>query len=195
MDLAKHIKPLTGEADWPIWKRKIRDLLDYHGGVLNVIDNKAQKPESLANRATEAEQKDYKEKYDFYRKANTYAKSMIASSVTEAVYEKIIDKETARDAFEVLKEQFEATSKDRFFQICDSFFAFCWIQGEDVSTHLAKLRSLWSDLKNGLDARKENKLPDLMLMCKTLNILPAEFETFRSSWMLLTKDTEKTFDE
>lgn len=27
MELVKHIKPLVGEADWPVWKRKIRDLL------------------------------------------------------------------------------------------------------------------------------------------------------------------------
>lgn len=195
MDLAKHIKPLAGEADWPIWKRKIRDLLDYHEGALDVIDNKIKKPEPLADGASAAKQKEFKEKYDFFRKANSYAKSMIASSVTDAVYEKIIDKETARDAFEALKEQFEATSKDQVFQICDSFFAFSWMSGEDVSTHLAKLRSLWSDLNNGLTVRNENKLPDLMLVCKTLNILPAAFETFRSSWMLLTKDTEKTFDE
>ena len=53
--------------------------------------------------------------------------------------------------------------------------------GEDVSTHLAKLRSIRGDLNNGLDVRKENKLPDLMLVCKTLNILPDKFETFRSS--------------
>ena len=123
MDLVKHIKPLASEADWPIWKGKIRDLLDYHECSLGVIDNKVKKPELLADSVSAAEKKEYKQKYDFYREANSYAKYMIASSVTDAVYEKIIDKETARDAFEALKEQFEATSKD-LYQICDSFFAF-----------------------------------------------------------------------
>lgn len=125
---------MTGETDWPIRKRKIRDLLDYHEGALDIIDSKVKKPEPLADRASEAEQKDYKEKYDFYRKANSYAKFMIASSVTDAVYVKIIDKEIACDAFKALKEQFEATSKDQLFEICVSFFAFNWMLGEDVST-------------------------------------------------------------
>ena len=45
MDIAKHIKPLFGKADWPVWKRKIRNLLDYHERALNVIDSKLKNPE------------------------------------------------------------------------------------------------------------------------------------------------------
>lgn len=32
-------------------------------------------------------------------------------------------------------------------------------------------------------------------MCKALHILPSSFESFKASWMLLTKDETKTFDE
>ena len=195
MDLTKHIKPLVGEADWPIWKRKIRDLLDYHEGTLDIIDNKLEKPRALPQSATEAQIKDHKEKSDLYRKANSYAKSIITSTVTDAVYHKIMDKETAHDAWEALKQQFEATSKDQLFKICTDFFTFSWTPNEDVSTHIAKLKSLWNELNNGLAAKNENPLPDLMLVCKTLHILPKSFESFRSSWMLLTKDEARTFDE
>jgi hypothetical protein len=47
MELAKHIKPLAGESAWPIWKRKIRDVLDYHEGAVDVIDGRLVKPEPL----------------------------------------------------------------------------------------------------------------------------------------------------
>jgi len=40
----KHLKPLTAEKDWPMWKRKIRDILDYHEGALDVIDDKLMPP-------------------------------------------------------------------------------------------------------------------------------------------------------
>lgn len=40
MGFAKRIKPLGGESDWSMWKRKMRDLLDYLEGALDVIDNK-----------------------------------------------------------------------------------------------------------------------------------------------------------
>lgn len=195
MDLIKHIKPLSGESDWPLWKHKIRDILDYHEGALDSIDGKITKPEPLAADATTAQTKEHKEKSELYRKANSYAKSMITSAVTDAVYQKIMDKETARDAWEALKQHFEASSKDQLFKICTDFFAFSWTIDNDVSTHIAKLRSLWNELNNGLRAKGVHTLPDLLLVCKTLQILPKSFETFRSSWMLLTKEEEKTFDE
>ena len=57
MDFSRHIRPLTGDKDWPIWKRKIRDVLDYHEGAVDVIDGKLKKPEPLAAEATEVEKK------------------------------------------------------------------------------------------------------------------------------------------
>ncbi|GFU71388.1 hypothetical protein TNCV_2584591 [Trichonephila clavipes] len=47
MDFSHHIKPLTGEIDWLMWKRKIRDLLDFTEKDMEVIDGKAEKPESI----------------------------------------------------------------------------------------------------------------------------------------------------
>jgi transposase InsO family protein len=195
MELAKHIKPLAGETDWPIWKRKIRDLLDYHEGALDAIDGRLVKPEPLQVGAEGNVVKEHKMKSDFFRKANSYAKSMISSSVTDTVYQKIMNKDTAHEAWEALKLNFEASSKDQLFKICTEFFAFSWINGEDVSTHVAKLKNLWFELNNGLKAKNENALPDLILVCKVLQILPGDFENFRSSWMLLSKNEEKTFEE
>ena len=59
----------------------------------------------------------------------------------------------------------------------------------------AKLKSLWSELNNGLKSRNEQPLPELLLVCKTMQILPDQFENIKSSWMLLTKNEERSFDE
>lgn len=41
MDLAKHVNMLlNSETDWPMWEWKIRDLLDYREGALDVADGK-----------------------------------------------------------------------------------------------------------------------------------------------------------
>ena len=120
---------------------------------------------------------------------------MITSSLTDAVYQKVMDKDSAFEVWQSLKQQFEATSKDQLFKICTDFFAFKWINGDDVSTHIASLRSLWQELNQGLLGRRESKLPDLMLVCKTLHILPEAFNSFKSSWMLLTRDKVRSFDE
>ena len=79
MDLTKHIRPLSGKTDWPIWKRKIRDLIDYHEGALDVLGEKIVKPEPLEANATAAEVRSHKEKSELYRKANSYAKSGLIS--------------------------------------------------------------------------------------------------------------------
>lgn len=195
MELAKHIKPLAGEADWPVWKRKIKDLLDYHEGAVDAIDGKLVKPGPLLDNATKDEKKEHKAACDMYRKANSYAKSMITSTVSDSVYQKVMDKTTAQESWEALKGQFEATSQDQLFKVCADFFSFSWTLSDDVSTHVAKLRTLWNELNNGLKAKNENALLDLILVCKVIHILPSSFENFKSSWMLLSKDESRTFDE
>ena len=86
MDFIKKLKPLGSSADWHVWKRKIRDLMDYHEGALEAIDGKITKPEPLEENATAAQQRQYKIELDYYRKANSYAKSMITASVTDRVW-------------------------------------------------------------------------------------------------------------
>ncbi|KPU74550.1 uncharacterized protein Dana_GF27077 [Drosophila ananassae] len=111
MDLAKHVAKLSGATDWPIWKRKIRDLIDYHDGALDALDGKIVKPDPLPEGASTADEKKHKEKSDFFRKANSYAKSMITTAVTDSVYQKIMDKETAHDT---TKENDEKESQEAF---------------------------------------------------------------------------------
>ncbi|XP_041564746.1 uncharacterized protein LOC121467386 [Drosophila elegans] len=115
-----------GATDWPIWKGKIRDLIDYHDGALDALDGKIVKPYPLPEGASTEDEKKHKEKSDFFRKANSYAKSMITTAVTDSAYQKIMDKETAHDTWEALKNQFEATPMDKVFRICNEFFAFSW---------------------------------------------------------------------
>jgi hypothetical protein len=40
MDFIRRLKPLGSSADWPVWRRKIRDLMHYHEGALEAIDGK-----------------------------------------------------------------------------------------------------------------------------------------------------------
>jgi hypothetical protein len=94
-----------------------------------------------------------------------------------------------------LKLNFEATAKDQLFKVCSDFFSFSWTNGEDVSSHIAKLKTLWNELNNGLKMKSESHLPELLLVCKTLNILSKKYENFKSSWMILTKDGGKNFNE
>lgn len=81
-------------------------------------------------------------------------------------------------------------SNDQLFKICIEFFAFNWSLSDVISTHLAKLRTIWSELNNELKDIGENKLFDLILVCKVLQILPCKFDTVKSSCMLLPIKTK-----
>ena len=58
-----------------------------------------------------------KEQADLFRRANSYAMSMIASAVSDEVFNKIMHKDTAVEAWQALKDRFEASSKDQLFKI------------------------------------------------------------------------------
>jgi len=80
---ARHIKPLEGESDWGVWKRgvwKVRDLLDYHEGCLDVLDAKVVKPEPLEATASQEVKAKYANDAKFYRKADSHAKTVLTSA-------------------------------------------------------------------------------------------------------------------
>jgi len=61
MELTKlQIKPLSGLSDWPIWKHRIRDFLDYRDAALNVIDGTLVKPQPLPEESTAEQRKQLK---------------------------------------------------------------------------------------------------------------------------------------
>lgn len=62
MDLAKvQIKPLTGESDWLIWKYRIKFILQYHPGALEVVEGTLVKPRTLSAEASPAERQKHNE--------------------------------------------------------------------------------------------------------------------------------------
>lgn len=63
-----------------------------------------------------------------------------------------------------------------------------------MAAHLSKLKNLWNELNSGLTKKNEVRLPDMLLNCKILDILPNEYQSFKSSWLLLSED-KRTADE
>ncbi|PNF31713.1 hypothetical protein B7P43_G13201, partial [Cryptotermes secundus] len=117
---------------------------------------------------------------------------MITAAVTDAVYQKIMDK---NEVWETLKKNFEAAAEDQLFKYCTDLFSFSWSNNADVSGNIAKLNTLWNELNGGLRVANKPELPNLLLIGKFLQILPDSFETFKSSWMLMSKNKDNTLDE
>jgi len=148
------------------------------------------KPEPLPDDAAEEQRKQFQEISDRYRKANSHAKSMVTAALTEDTYQKVMYKGSAREVWAELRRNLEPSSKDQLFSICSEFFSFSWNSPDDVSVHVVKIKTLWNELSNGLQSKGEKRIPEMMLMCKTLHILPCEYQSFKSSWMLLSDDRQ-----
>jgi len=83
------------------------------------------------------------------------------------------------------------TIHHQLFRICSDFFSFSWTVTDDVSIHVAKLKTLWNELNNGLISKGETRLPEMLLICKILHILPStEYQSFKSSWLLLSEEKQ-----
>ena len=74
-------------------------------------------------------------------------------ALTEENYQTMNDKETAKEVWEELKRNFEASSNDQLFRFCADFFSFTWVFSDDVSSHVARLRTLWNEFNQGLQRK------------------------------------------
>lgn len=196
MDLAKvQIKPLAGESEWQVWKYRIKFILKSHTGALEVVQGKLVKPNVRDAEATDAAvrtkyEKDEKE----YQKGNNSAMIILTNSMTEETLQKVMRFESAREIWLELHTLYEASSENQLYNICMQFFQFKWNDNENIASHLSKLKNLWNELNSGLQNKKEPTLPELLLNCKILDILPTEYVSFKSSWLLLGED-KRTIDE
>lgn len=84
------LKPLSCEANWPIWKRKMRDLFDHHENALVIVEKKLLKRVDPGDALSDADKKIYSENLSEFRKGNCYAKSLISATVTDEIYQKIM---------------------------------------------------------------------------------------------------------
>ncbi|GBM60600.1 hypothetical protein AVEN_183646-1, partial [Araneus ventricosus] len=118
---------------------------------------------------------------------------VLANSMTEETMQKIMRFENAREVWLELHKLYEAASENQLYNICMQFFQLKWTVNDSMAAHLSKLKNLWNELNLGLE-RKQDQLPEMLLICKILDTLPQEYRSFYSSWLLLNED-KRTIDE
>lgn len=67
------------------------------------------------------------------------------------------------------------------------FYSFKKDHADDISTHMSKLKNIWTELNQELNKDSNQELPELLLVCKILDTLDNSYFSFRSSWLLLPK--------
>lgn len=187
------VKPLSGKSDWPIWKYRIRFVLNCRADALEVVEGTLPNPDEPEAGANAAARQAYDAAKGRYGKANNYAMMVLTNSMTEETVQKIIRFVDAREAWLELHKIYEDSSDNQLYHTCMRFFQEAWENG-DMAAHLSKLKNLWEELNKGLEMKRENRLPEMLLICKILDSLPPCYRPFKSTWLLLS-DEKRTLDE
>jgi hypothetical protein len=115
---------------------------------------------------------------------------ILSTNMTEETYEKVRSLNSAREVWLELHRLFDGVNDDKAYDLCTQFFGYKFCAGDDVASHVAKLKNIWKDLRVELE-KDENR--DLLLMCRIVETLPKDYFAFTSSWRLLSR-AERTVE-
>lgn len=190
-----NIGQLDSKADWSIWKYKISILLRGFPNAFEVVEGKLLKPKDMTGNETKDEVAEYNKAVEKFQKADSTALLVLTNNMTESTVQKVMRLSSAFDVWKELHNLFDGVSEDKVYELCIQFFSFKKCSSDDLSTHISKLKNLWNNLKLEMakDPQNNVELPDLFLICKILGTLPDEYFSFKSSWMLMSKD-QRTVD-
>ena len=105
------------------------------------------------------------------------AKTKISSSVTMNILESLVNCETAAEMWFSLCSIYQRRSKENIQSIQNSFFEYKMTTGDDISTHITKIPSIGSLLK---DLGKP--LTEDMIITKIMCSLPASYNNIVTAW-------------
>lgn len=186
---------LEGKSNWSTWKYKAAICLRGISGALDVVNGKLIKPEPIGDDVTAEQRAVYKRELESFLKADSNALIVLTTNMTEETLKKVMRLTTAREVWDELHKLFDGVSEDKVYDLCLQFFGFKMNSGDDIATHMSKLKNLWTDLKQEMskDPQNNTELPELFLICKILGTLPEEYFSFKSSWMLMSRN-DRTLD-
>ncbi|XP_073942505.1 uncharacterized protein [Choristoneura fumiferana] len=183
---------LEGVKNWSTWKFKATLLLRGMPGGLDAVNGTLEKPvKPTTSKADEISQ--YNTALDHYNKIDSSALLLLTANMSDETLQKIMRFNSSKEVWDELHRLFDGKSEDKSYALCMEFFGYCKDPSHDITTHVSKIKTIWSDLKTELMKIDKSELPDILLICKILDTLPEAYFSFKSSWMLMSK-TDKTIE-
>lgn len=126
-------------------------------------------------------------KLQSYLKADSTALLVITTNLSEECLQKVLRFSNARDVWLELHRLYDGISEDRAYDLCMKFFGYKKMSGDDMATHLSKIKNIWFELTLEMLKSEGKELPEMFIICKILETLPDEYFSFKSSLLLMTK--------
>ncbi|XP_074029249.1 uncharacterized protein [Leptinotarsa decemlineata] len=195
MDATKiQIRLLEGKSNWSSLKYNTILLRSIQGGT-EVVEGKLTLPEPLPENATQTQRTKYEKKLKYFNQADNNALLVLTVNIAQETLAKLIRYSTAREVWQELHSLYDGYVEDKTYDTCMQFFSYTRHAEDDISSNISKLKNLWNILQNEISKDKvvngntcKCNLPELLVICKILETLSTEDYSFKSSWMLMSKN-------
>lgn len=160
-----NIEKLDGGSNWLTWKFLMRQVLESNE-LFDYVDGTILAPTNEDAAAIVA-----------WKKNDAKARRAISTACKRQPLLQIMNCNTAKDMWTILKSTYEQASKSNILFLQQRYYSFAKEPGDDIATCLSKLVEIVQQLKD----QNEN-ISDSMVMTKILMSLPAEYNHFHSAW-------------
>ena len=182
------IPRLEGQSSWEQWRFRIRLALEHHEDALEVVEGRLIEPPDESENTNATVRRTYETTLRRFQKADALAKLILTSSMTDETMLKMMRFKTARTMWEELVLLYDGVPQNKAYNVCIQFFHYQRLSGEDMPSHLSKVKTLWNELTSVAAKENEVVLPDFLLICKILDTLSERYLPFKSSWLMVNKE-------
>jgi len=123
---------------------------------------------------------------DDWRVKDSKARSVIRSTLDDTMFDQVCDCETSADIMKRIKAFFEPKTLNALLELLREFFGYSWKPNDTVGTFVAGLKVIARKIE-ALDAEDfGNKFNEKLVIAKILGCLPKDFDSFVTSWSILS---------
>ena len=189
------IKPLEGKEQWPTWRYKVISCMQMYAGVYEVVEGTNKSPSPVSDEASADQQAKFEKSLGKFTRCQAAARTIIVNGLSTDNLRKVMRFTCPREIWLELHRLFDGLSEDKADSYCQEFFAYQYESGVDIASQIASLQTLWEKLNVELQVLdpKQQKLPDLLLVSRIVQMLPKMYFGFRTSWKML-KQEDKTVE-
>lgn len=160
------IDRLEGASNWLTWKFQMRQYLEA-AELFEHVDGTIAAPAADAVAANILA----------WRRSDAKARRAISAACHKQPLLQIMNGETAKDMWTLLKSTYEQASRSNIVFLQQKYYAFKKEPTDDISIFMSKLMEVVQQLKDQGEA-----ISDSMVITKVLMALPQEYNHFHSAW-------------
>lgn len=119
---------------------------------------------------------------------DTKARAIIRSTLDDTTFDQVCDCETSVDIMKRIKAFYKPKTLNALLELLREFFIYSWKTDDTVGTFVVGLKVIARKIEALESIDFGNKLNERLLMAKILGCLPKDFDSFVTSWSLLSDE-------